>query len=213
MISLLHPSRGRPEKAWDTYQKWAYQMTTHLDYILSVDSSDPELQRYKQLFRNSPFEIQINDNKSVVEATNVAAKQSKGDILIYLSDDFDCPGGWDIKVLQEFAKYTGPTIIKVDDCLQKFTTAILTIPFMNRAAYNLLGYFWHPGFKSMYVDEYLYWRAVKLEILRLAPHLKFEHLHYSVGKSPIDETYKRSEANWDQGKTLFNKLRLGGFVE
>lgn len=188
-------------------------MMTHLDYILSVDLSDPTLLRYKELFSGSPFSVEVNDNKSVVEATNIAAKRSKGDILIYLSDDFNCPDGWDIKVIQEFEKYSGPTILKVDDCLQKFSTQIITIPLMNREAFNLLGYFWHPGFKSMHVDEHLYWRAMKLGILRLAPNLKFEHLHYSVGKSHVDETYRRSEGNWDQGKALFKKLRAEGFVE
>jgi hypothetical protein len=50
-----------------------------------------------------------------------------------------------------------------------------------------------------------------LGALKLAPHLKFEHQHVSVGKAQDDETYRRSAANWEQGKTTLAKHKAAGF--
>lgn len=214
MISLLHPSRSRPKKAEKTAVEWIEKAGVEVEYILSIDNNDPFYHQYFDIrIGNREHFILHSDNASVVEATNKAAKLATGDIFLYLSDDFKCFDNWGVAVENEFKKYSGPTLIKVDDCLQKFHVPVLTIPIMNRELYNILGYFWHPGYKSMFVDEYLYWRSKKLNALQMAPHLKFEHQHVSVGKAENDETYRRSAANWDQGKALFAKHRAAGFIE
>lgn len=206
LISLIHPSRGRPDKARETMFKWVKRYGK-VQHILSLDISDPRNKDYDGIW----YDVVEGDNTSVVEATNRAAKKSSGDILVYLSDDFDCPENWGELILKEFEGVTDPMLIKVDDCLQPLHVPVLTIPIMNRALYDKLGYFWHPGYKSMFVDEDLYWTAKKLGALKLCPHLKFEHQHVSVGKAPDDETYRRSAANWDQGKALFAKRKAAGF--
>lgn len=212
-ISLIHPSRGRAEKAHTACRYWFDRIGNgcSVEYILSTDEDDQS--NYDSLNGAQNMSRIINQNKSVVEATNKAAKKSTGDILIYLSDDFKCPDNWGNLIINEFKKYSGPTLIKVDDCLQHFNTKVLTIPMMNRDLYEKLGYFWHPGYKSMFCDEHLYWRSEKLGALKFAPHLKFPHEHVSNGKAPDDETYRRSAANWNQGKELFFKHKAAGFVE
>jgi hypothetical protein len=215
MISLIHPSRSRPEKAWQTAHEWIDKAGVYVDYVMSIDNNDPSFRQYFKR-ANLPGRtgyIIHEDNSSVVEATNKAAKMVEGDVLVYLSDDFKCFDYWALAVENEFEKYSGPTLIKVDDCLQKFDVPVLTIPIMNRECYNALGYFFHPGYKSMFCDTHLYERVKKLGFLKFAPHLKFPHEHHSVGYGVNDETYKRSAANWDQGKTLFAKHKAAGFVE
>lgn len=179
-------------------------------YYLSLDTSDPELPKYFDVFE--PFiNITVNHNNSVVDATNNAARKAKGDIFVYLSDDFECPEGWVGKIEAEFKGVTGPMLLKVDDCLQKFEVGVLTIPIMNRALYDKLGYFWHPEYKSMFVDEDLYWTCKNNRWIKNAPHLKFPHNHVSIGKAENDETYRRSAANWDQGKAVFARRKAAGF--
>jgi hypothetical protein len=207
-ISLLHPSRGRAEKSFKNSSMWLELAGAPCELIVSLDESDPKLKDYQKLYKG----YLLNPNTSVVEATNKAAASSRGDILVYLSDDFVCFPNWGQAVIAEFQRYQGPTLIKVDDCLQRFDVPVLTIPIMNRELYNKLGYFWHTGYKSMFVDEHLYWRSKKLHALRMAPHIKFEHRHVSVGKAPDDETYRRSAANWDQGKALFAQHKAAGFA-
>lgn len=201
MISLIHPSRGRPLKAYQTSRKWLDNAGCDVEYILSLDKSDPTLSDYAKRF---PHFI-LNDNSCVVEATNHAAAISTGDILIYLSDDFDCFPDWGKAVENAAREYPNEWLMKVDDCLQRFEVAVLTIPIMSRALYKRLGYFWHPGYKSMFVDEDLYWTATKLGALQKAPWLKFPHNHCSVGKAQDDETYRNSAKNWDQGQAFFRQ--------
>ncbi len=214
LISLIHPSRGRALKARATLDFWLSQAsgTIPIEHILSIDNSDDQLPIYKQLFSSSPNSCGIaNDNTSVVDATNQGAKVAKGDILIYLSDDFKCPKDWDLRLVEEFDMDLA-MLLKVDDCLQKFHVGVLTIPIMNRKLYNKLGYFWHPEYKSMFVDEHLYWICKNNSWLHFAPDLKFPHEHPCNGLAENDETYKRSAANWDQGKALFAKHKAEGFL-
>lgn len=217
MISLIHPSRGRPQKAFANDMKWISCAGVNVEVILTIDSSDA-WRSYFDLYPPYPSDavtdyvrMYMGDHKSVVEATNRAAKESKGDILVYLSDDFDCPDNWGKLIEKEFEGVTGPMLLKVDDCLQKFDVRVLTIPIMNRALYERLGYFWHPEYKSMFVDEDLYWTCKNNGWLKKAPHLKFPHNHVSIGKAENDETYRRSAANWDQGKAVFARRKAAGF--
>lgn len=204
-ISLIHPSRGRPDKAYETARYWIDRAGCTVEHIFSLDKDDPTSGDYRPIGT-----VLLEDNNCVVQATNKAAKEAKGDILIYLSDDFKCPDNWGPLVEKEFDTIKA-RLLKVDDCLQKFEVAVLTIPIMNRQLYERLGYFWHPAYKSMFVDEHLYWVCQRLGVMRMAPHLKFPHEHPANGKAQSDETYRRSERNWEQGKAQFAQHRDAGF--
>jgi hypothetical protein len=209
MISLIHPSRGRPQKSFDNAIEWIAKAGCEVELIVSIDTTDDCAGLYVGMYKS--VKVLIKDNKSVVEATNHAAKEASGDILIYLSDDFKCPDNWAVSVENEFKKYVGPTLLKVYDKLQAFNIPVLTIPIMNRALYERLGYFFHPDYKSMFVDEHLYWVCKKLHALKMAPHLEFPHEHVSIGKAKDDDTYRNSAKNWSQGQALFAKHKAEGF--
>lgn len=209
MISLIHPSRGRPEKSFNNSKEWTEKAGCDVELIVSIDVSDSESMRYQHFYKG--MYVVEGVNSSVVEATNRAAKYAKGDILLYLSDDFKCPDNWGASIYQSVKDFGPVWLLKVDDCLQQFEVPVLTIPIMSRGLYERLGYFWHPGYRSMFVDEDLFWTAKKLGCLRNAQHLKFPHHHVSVGKAPDDETYKRSAANWDSGKSFYQSRKAAGF--
>lgn len=208
-ISLIHPSRGRANKSFINHAEWMLKAKgADVETIVAVDFSDPSYPEYEKLYGSSCY---VGQHDNVVAATNAAAYRSTGDILIYLSDDFKCPDNWAELVIKEFEGCNEPRLIKVYDCYQKFHIPVLTIPIMNRHLYTRLGYFFHPGYKSMFCDEHLYWVTKKLGALRMCEHLKFEHMHPAAGKSQDDETYKRSAANWTQGQNLFSVHKKAGF--
>lgn len=229
-ISLIHPSRGRAEKSVRNAEEWVLKAGKGIDVevIVSLDNSDKSLPEYNELHLKSWIRrnsiLIYNDNDCVVSATNHAAKKAYGDILVYLSDDFKCHDNWGQNLVKEFSdvhysinpkdvpSYHKGMLLKVDDCLQKFSARVLTIPIMNRALYDKLGYFFHPRYKSMWVDCDLYETCDRLGAIKNAEHLKFPHEHHCIGKAPNDETYRRSEANWSQGKTLFDKRKRQGFL-
>lgn len=206
MISLLHPSRGRPVKAIDTARKWIQNAGIRVEHILSIDKLDPLRDHYRALDR-----LILNDNKSVVEATNQAAKCSTGNILIYLSDDFDCFPDWAIKLIELTEQYTGQWILKVNDGIERIPN-LLTIPIMSRELYERLGYFFHPSYKSMVVDKDLFYTCQQLGVIKTHMEITFQHLHHSIRACKEDEIYRRSRANLSQGKQLFLKRKREGFL-
>jgi glycosyltransferase involved in cell wall biosynthesis len=212
-ITILHPSRGRAQKAFETYQYWMSKASgkIEIEYILSIDVDDNQQPEYSRIFMGVDGVCYTASNRNVVDATNVAASHATGDLLIYLSDDFKCPQDWDILLYDKYLSGPVLALIKVDDCLQGFDVPVLTIPIMTRYLYITLGYFWHPEYKSMFVDQDLYEVCKKHGWIINAPQLKFPHEHCSIGKAERDETYIRSEKNWDQGKELFAKRRAAGF--
>lgn len=213
-ISIIHPSRGRARKSHSTALAWREQAGegVDLELILSIDRNDPSGDRYKLYHRATADKIVHEQNDCVVQATNKAADVATGDILLYLSDDFNCFPNWGHAVLKEFEGVTKPRLIKVDDCLQKFNVGVLTIPIMNRPLYEKLGYFFHPAYKSMHVDVDLFETCKRLGVIKYCPEIKFEHCHVSAGKSPDDDTYRRSARNWDQGLEVIKKRRKEHFV-
>lgn len=84
---------------------WIKKSGVECELIVSIDNDDPKKTDYIDRYFNEDSVERIliyNDNKSVVDATNIAAKKAQGDILIYLSDDFACPDNWGSLVLKEF---------------------------------------------------------------------------------------------------------------
>jgi len=208
MITLIHPSRGRAQKSFETSSEWISKAGVETELIVSCDSDDPALRDYSVLYEQK---IIINQNTCVVEATNHAAKLAKFDVMVYLSDDFKCFDNWGVEVMKHFEGVTKPLLIKVDDKLQAFTKDVLTIPIMNKALYNELGYFFHPSYKSMFCDQDLYYTVKNMGAIKGCPELIFEHHHYVNGKSQKDETYERSTGNWNQGKNLYQQRRAQNF--
>jgi hypothetical protein len=217
-ISLIHPSRGRANKSLMNAEEWVLKSGKGVDieFVLAIDMNDPTKEEYFSAYDNSFLAGEKNHffadhNTCVVEAANRAAERSSGDILIYLSDDFRCFDNWGQAVIKEFENETRPLLLKVDDCLQKFIARVLTIPIMNRSLYEKLGYFFHPEYKSMWVDCDLFETVYKIGAIKNAEHLKFPHEHHCIGKAPNDDTYRRSEANWNQGKKIFDMRKNLGF--
>lgn len=215
-ITLIHPSRSRPQMAYNNYLNWIGKSEAHnsgisnitIEHILSLDLDEPKYDKYVELFGAHHIVRENPNDGYVVGATNAAAKYATGDILIYLSDDFDCPKYWD-RLIVEKLDINLEQILKVDDCLQAMGVAVLTIPIMTRAFYNKFGYFFHPEYKSMFCDEDLYHVARIMNGLVFAPELKFPHLHPSnpseTLRSNSDDTYNRSNGMWSQGQAIHNK--------
>ena len=206
LISLIHPSYGRPEKALATAQNWIRNAGVPVEHIFSLDSGDPMVNYYV----NADSTI-INNNDCVVQAVNQAAFKAKGDILIYLSDDFDCFEGWAVEIIRIASQYTGEYMIKVSDGLQEFSNQVLTIPIMSRQLYQRLGYFFYPEYKSMWVDVDLYYVCHRMGVIMPHKEILFQHNHYCNGRSKRDDTYNRSDAHFNSGKIIYQRRMRQGF--
>lgn len=198
MISLIHPSRGRVQKSMHTIRKWRQNYMGcdgPLELIVSCDVDDFHLKGYVSLYGSS---VLINENRSSVEAINNAAKVAQGDILMVVSDDTDCMDQWNFKILKE-VEGKSDWILKTQDGIQDW---IITMPIMDRAYYNRFCYIYHPSYKHLFCDTELTCVA-DITGRKIVSNLMFPHNHYSIGKSEIDDVYRKNDATNAEGERIF----------
>lgn len=207
LISVIHPSRSRPGMAHVTTKKWLDRAGIRVEYILSVDVDDPYIYDYSGMFTNNiDVSVHVNANKSAIQAINVAAKKSAGDLIVVVSDDFDCPDNWAISLIESL-KDKSDFIVKTQDGIQP---TLITLPIMDRVYYERFGYIYHPDYLHMFSDQemtavgHMLGKIVDLPIL-------FKHNHYSTGAMNQDEINIKNDATWNQGKRLFARRQAQNF--
>jgi hypothetical protein len=202
LISILHPSRSRPEKSYKTARKWLDNAGCNCEYILSLDHDDPKLLEYNNTI-GVCFE---HKNRSAIEAINNAAKVATGNILIVISDDFDCPPLWGKKIL-DIVQGREDWIMKTYDGIQP---RLITLPIMDRKYYQRFGYIYFPEYKHMYADKELTEVAHTLGRV-IETDLQFTHKHYSVTDGVRDEVSIRADATVEEGKKLYFERKAYNF--
>jgi hypothetical protein len=206
-ISLLHPSKGRPFQALKTTLAWIEKASGKypIEYIISLDDNDTFTDQYLSMFEDTNVRVIITPSRSCVGAVNEAAKAATGDILIVVSDDFECPLDWDRIVVRNMDMST-PCALHVDDGITNFSR-IMTIPIINRQLYEVLGYVYHPAFVSMWADNHLY-EVVSIKGKIVIVEDVFQHNHYINGKRKKDATDNNhgSTEKYNEGKVIFDNL-------
>lgn len=202
-ISLLHATRGRPAQAYKARATWLDRAfdADAIEHIYALDQDDETI---------GPFVTcrhVINHRRGPVAAWNEAAKFSRGEILIQLSDDWDPPVHWDKLILQKFEGIDHPAVLAVSDGHR--TDNLLCMAIINRNRYKQQGYMFHPEFFSMFSDNLFTDRAYADGVVIDAPEIVIEHLHPAFGKAEMDETYARSNApeNYEAGLATYEQLK------
>lgn len=194
-ISLLHPSRSRPAKSWQTVNDWVNRAGCEIEVIVSLDTDDPTLPEYEKLY-GQRFKVIVNKNRSAVDAMNQAAQHSTGDLIVAGSDDFACPRNWAL-ILQKHCKNWKDFVLKVNDGVQEY---IVTLPIMDRTYYNRFGYIYHPDYLHMFCDTEITHVADVLRRLQFRNDILFRHNHKKEGD---DALYRRNDATWNEGKRVY----------
>jgi hypothetical protein len=210
-ISLIHASYGRPVLAMMTAWKWAENTSGkhQIEYLLSIDQADnsdyPDSVNWKQDYIES--KVIKNLTSTSVAAINNAAEKSTGDIIVVMSDDFECPQDWDDLIVKA-TKGKSDWILKTQDGTQPW---IITLPIMDRTYYNRFGYVYYSAYTHMFCDTEI---SAVADLLgkRITSDLLFQHKHYStkngIGK---DKTSVKADATWNQGEALFMKRAANYF--
>lgn len=216
MISIIHPSRGRPEMAEATINEWLSKCDFRHDveYILSIDATDDKGPEYVKVAERTGVELFVRWNKTAIEAINTAAKKIKGELIIVVSDDFSCPNGWDTSLGQminydddQNFKPSRDFVIKTKDGIQP---TLITLPILDIEYYNRFGYIYFEGYSHLFCDQEM--TAVGHMLGRvLSFDLEFKHNHYTVGGMKKDAINIKNDATWQQGERLFNERLKSNF--
>ena len=198
-ISILTPTRNRPNNC-DRFIKSLYETTQYtgtLELLFYVDSDDPAKDIYKEIeerWQNNFWRVEfvIGEPMSVSKSWNIIAKKSLGDIMIMGNDDLVYKTvRWDSKLMAKLIELDNPYY------LTWFNDGIngnrhCAFPVISREWYEALGYFSPGVFNFGYNDTWVYDIAKRVGKLNYMSEILVEHLHFSVGKSNMDDTYARN---------------------
>ena len=200
-ISILTPTRNRPNNC-DRFIKSLYETTQYtgtLELLFYVDSDDPAKDIYKEIeerWQNNFWRVEfvIGEPMSVSKSWNIIAKKSLGDIMIMGNDDLVYKTvRWDSKLMAKLIELDNPYY------LTWFNDGIngnrhCAFPVISREWYETLGYFSPGVFNFGYNDTWVYDIAKRVGKLNYMNEILVEHLHFSVGKSNMDDTYARNRS-------------------
>lgn len=212
-ISLIHPSWGRPAMCRQCIYMWLDHLSKHndLEYILSLDTDNAKkyLPVIRELVGKLNLKVVIYPNPNMVHALNNAAKLATGDILIYVSDDFECFPNYDIAIQKAVGKKKDWALFVSDGIRDD---DVQTISILSKEYYDRFGYIYYPKYISMWADPDYTEVAKRTGKVIKALNLTFQHRHFMLG-THHDTTYQKQNSStaWDHGEKLFYKRAAENF--
>lgn len=200
MISILTPSRSRPQYAHRMITTAIATAGMPIEIKLYLNEDDPVLNQYTDLL--DPSMYTVGPNQSTSYSWNLMAETAKHDILFLVGDDckFETQN-WASMVTQAFDQYPDKIacVYPRAPSVSKYKSPHFCL---HKKWINTLGYFLPPHFYHWYVDTWI------LEIAqRLGRHhliSEFE-LPIEVVKDKVTSDYHSSwmkkKDDWMWGKT------------
>jgi hypothetical protein len=136
------------------------------------------------------------------------------DIVIFASDDFLAPQGWDTYLSEKLKGRTANLFVRdgyqAPDSSNMLHAAI-TIPIMTYGCLLKLNrYIYHPAYNHMFSDCELYLNLRDLGLLyddRINDLTTFEHLHYAAGKRNADQADQAYNSKWKEDELTWNNRK------
>ncbi len=198
-LLVVVPSRARPrsiERLRDAMDATC-RGDTHL--LVGLDEDDPQRGEYPE---GVEYEVRA-DLRFVVPWINALSVPRVGQYRFIgtLGDDNrPVTAGWDVKIMEAL---TQTPFAFGNDLYPRPPGSLCCHIFCRSEVIKTLGYFGPPALCHMYVDPtWMAWgEATGITYLH---DVILEHLHYSVGKSPLDESYRTSNARTTADLIAYN---------
>jgi len=190
MLTVLCPSRGRPEKARECYDSFlATRHNAESIMIFVIDEDDPAIAEYQV-----PILMIEPGRPGMTDALNAAAKRhwDTAEVIGFVGDDHRFrTSGWDEIFLAQL-RASGGGLAYAND-LARFD--IPTQIFGSSVIWRTLGWMALPGAQHLYLDNT--WRVLGegLDQLYYFPDVVIEHMHPTLAKADWDEGYARVNAS------------------
>ena len=213
-FSLLHPT-ARPAKFMAVADAWAASADnpTQVEYVLV-----PERNRGFGLLNGLlPFVHSVivwnTGRPCLVDGFNLAAKSSRGDVLVIIADDFFPAPHWDTDLLNVLGSKINEEAVVWASTNGPNDANFIVHPILTRKYYERYGYVFYPEYESAYADNELNDVAIRDGVIIDARKvLKFDHRHWSYRPSVVcDDVYQKQEARVGWSAELFTRRRLAGF--
>lgn len=192
MISLLLPTRKRPENIERLYQSLIETTAKpkDIEMVIAIDDDDNS---YDKLSIKGDIPIYINSYPRMVlsQYWNECYKRSNGNILMHCGDDLIFrTEGWDTVVKDKFAQYPDNIVfVYGNDGSGVHDGKFGTHGFIHRRWAETVGYFVPPYFSSDWNDT---WLNDVAKMIGRHKHIDIltEHMHPDLGKAEYDITHQ-----------------------
>lgn len=218
-LMIIHPSRGRPQKARNAMTQIISSMSTSIGftYYLSLDDDDLTLNSYRNIFAVFPkIKLVVGNNPhEVVQATNRAAEKIQAEkVILCHTDDYFFGEGWD-KTLFEFIKTINTDIFLIHFPSVRNAKNKAIPQVLSAGLYKKLGYVFYPKYVSMYADDDLYHAAKSLDAVYSLRDWPMEHRNPVFGFGRRDDTGKRTNRPeaFRVGRRVLKDRRTRNFKE
>lgn len=204
MISLLVPSRGRPDQLMAMWHS-AYETAADpdsIEMVVRVDADDDGYDRLRSrsaktyggttnIFGRQLIRWVVKPRTDLMsDLWNDSWREAHGDIFMHCADDvrFREPD-WDLRVAMHFESWPDRIgFVYGRDCAHD--QSLGTHGFLSREWTDVIGYFLPPYFSCDYADTWL--NEVSQAIGRRVydENIVTEHMHPALGKGEIDQTHR-----------------------
>jgi glycosyltransferase involved in cell wall biosynthesis len=195
-ISILLPTRGRPEQA-ERFLQSLVKMTSdlsHLEIVLYVDDDDPASHAIQC---DDLSLIKIIGPRLPMGGLNTAClERSTGDIIVPLNDDMVLrTSGWDRRVVEIHEGFPDRIYLAYPNDLYS-RELLCSTPILSRTTCEVLTHPFPKLYQGGFIDYHLMDVFKRLQVLgenRIVylDDVVIEHLHYQYGKSEADATYEQ----------------------
>lgn len=202
-ISLLLPTRHRVsliERLFNSIKKTADNFAG-LEAVLYIDEDDKESQSIT--FPGLSIVKITGAKETMGKMTNLCYEASSGSYVMLMNDDtiFRTPG-WDRKAQDAFSLFSDNiALVYGNDLYQR--GGVATFPILSRTTCEIMGGVCPSEYKCSHIDTHLYDIFRKLASMGHKRNVYlsdviFEHMHYEVGKSNMDEVYRAKKPQEDE---------------
>jgi hypothetical protein len=159
MISILCPSRGRPELAKKMLDSAVKLAGAEIEILIYINEDDPKFNHYRSMIEQK--HLRWGPDRSPAYSWNKLAEEAKYDILCLMGDDawFETEN-WAHMVKAAFDQYPDKIALVYPDLEGfKWDNGYLTADhcphfFIHKNWTNTLGYFIPPHFWHWYIDTW-----------------------------------------------------------
>jgi len=196
---IKFPTRGRPDKFFNTLDKYYYLLSgkRKVKFFVTCDVDDVTMNntQVREKFKGyQNLEVEYGNSRTKIEAINSNVNKQDFQILLLASDDMvPVVRGYDDIIIKSmcdtFPDFDG--IVWFNDGVQQ--NRLNTLCILGRSYYNRFGYIYHPEYKSLWCDMEFTMVGNLLNRQKYFDQVIIKHEHHSVLNSEMDETYIQNE--------------------
>ena len=211
MISILIPSRGRPEELLICVD--SLKLSEEMELLVLLDSNDPKLSRYQELFKSNPFiKLFIKDRvgyKRFHEMVDFLISQARYDWFFLFNDDAHIENPDWFAVFKNFVKPFEPTNQPVVINIWGEGAKVNNIfQITSRKFSDILGHFSLAPSCDDYIQRIALSAGINYTLKGLKPKHRKYHRRRNPGDDAVNDETSREVANdWEKFGHIWDPRR------